>query len=129
MNTYKFSLDDEDSLIIVEGKLGNNTLALALDTSASHTVIDLSTLLLAGYKIENAVNSVHLETGKGSIEALVFKIKSIQVLGKTIENMEICSYDFFLNNVLVDIHGVLGLDFFRDTDLSISFKRFEIIID
>ena len=41
MNTYKFSLDDEDSLIIVEGKLGNNTLALALDTGASHTVIDL----------------------------------------------------------------------------------------
>ncbi len=129
MSVYKFKLDSEESLIIVEGKIGNDNLVLALDTGASHTVIDLSTLLLAGYKIENSKNIVQLETGKGSIEALVFKIKSLSVLGKTVKNIEVCSYDFFFNNVLVDIHGVLGLDFFRDPDLSISFKRFEISVN
>jgi hypothetical protein len=43
--------------------------------------------------------------------------------------MLICSYDFFQNNVFADIHGVLGIDFFKDTDLLISFRRFEIMID
>ncbi len=73
MSAYKFKLDSEESLIIVEGKIGNDSLVLALDTGATHTVIDLSTLLLAGYKIENATSQVQLETGKGSLEALVFK--------------------------------------------------------
>ena len=48
MSVYKFELPDEDSLIILKGKIANDNLSLALDTGASHTVIDLSTLLLAG---------------------------------------------------------------------------------
>jgi hypothetical protein len=49
-------------------------------------------------------------------------------LGITRHNIEICSYDFFSNDVLWEIHGVLGLDFFKNTDLLISFKRFEIVV-
>jgi Aspartyl protease len=128
MSVHKFKLTDEDSLIIVKSQVGIDRLSLALDTGASHTVIDLTALLIAGYEIKDAIGKVQLETGKGIVEALVFSIKSLTTLGKTRYNMEVCSYDFMYNNVLLDIHGVLGLDFFKDTDLSISFKRFEITL-
>ena len=129
MSVYKFELPDEDSLIILKGKIANDNLSLALDTGASHTVIDLSTLLLAGYNLQDSVGTVSLETANGAVNAFVFKLNSITVLGKTIVDMEVCSYDFFLSNVLLDIYGVLGLDFFQDSDLLISFKRFEITLN
>jgi len=129
MSVYNFELPDEDSLIILKGKIANDNLALALDTGASHTVIDLSTLLLAGYNLQDSIGTVSLETANGAVNAFVFKLNSITVLGKTILDMEVCSYDFFLSNVLLDIHGVLGLDFFQDSDLLISFKRFEITLN
>jgi Aspartyl protease len=129
MKAYKFKLENEDSLIIVKAALGNDRLSLALDTGASHTVIDLSTLLLADYDLKDAIDKIPLETGKGVIEAYVFKIKKLTVLGITKHNLEICSYDFFSNDVLWEIHGVLGLDFFKNTDLLISFKRFEITVN
>jgi predicted aspartyl protease len=128
MNTHKFQLLDEDSLIIIKGLLGTDRISLALDTGASHTVIDLSTILLAGYDLKDAVKMVELETGKGNVEAYVFKIKKFKSLDITQTNMEICSYDFLANNMLLDIHGVLGLDFFKNTDLTISFKKFEITV-
>lgn len=128
MNTYKFKRLDEDSLIIVETNLGTESLSLALDTGASHTVIDLSAVLLAGYEMKDVVRIVELETGKGSIDAYVFKIDAVSSLGVIHKNMEVCSYDFFANNLLSDIHGVLGLDFFKDRDLYISFKRSEILV-
>jgi hypothetical protein len=129
MKAYKFKLENEDSLIIVKAVLGNDRLSLALDTGASHTVIDLSTLLLADYDLKDAIDKIPLETGKGVIEAYVFKIKKLTVLGITRHNIEVCSYGFFSNDVLWEIHGVLGLDFFKNTDLLISFKRFEIIVN
>jgi predicted aspartyl protease len=128
MSVHKFRLEDEDSLIIIKATIGNDRLSLALDTGATHTVIDLTTLLLEGYEITDALSIIPLETAKGVIDAYIFKIKSLTALGITYQNMEICSYDFFDNNVLSDIHGVLGLNFFKNKDLLISFKRFEITI-
>jgi predicted aspartyl protease len=112
----------------VKGLLGADRISLALDTGASHTVIDLSTILLAGYDLKDATKIVELETGKGNIEAYVFKVRKFKSLDITRTDMEICSYDFLANNLLLEIHGVLGLDFFKNTDLNISFKKFEITV-
>ena len=129
MSVHKFKLVDEDSLIIVKGLLGADRISLALDTGASHTVIDLSTMLLAGYDLKDATKIVELETGKGNVEAYVFNVHKFKSLDITRTKMEICSYDFLANNMLLDIHGVLGLDFFKNTDLFISFKKFEITVN
>ena len=69
---------------------------------------------------------VEFETAKGVIEAYIFEVKELTALGVTKHNVQICSYDFLGNNVLSEIDGVLGLDFFHKTDLLISFKRFLI---
>lgn len=128
MINYPFSLEDEDSLILVDCRSEGENLVFALDTGASSTVIDLAALIVAGYSIEDAIGKAELETANGCVEALLFVIREFSALGITRRNMEICAYDFFGAEVFAAIHGTLGLDFFKNTDLSISFKRFEITV-
>ncbi len=126
--TFPFILTDEDALIEVKCLLDEDELSLALDMGASHTVIDLTTLLLAGYDLKDAVGTIEFETAKSVVDAYIFQIKNLTALGLTHRNIEICAYDYLANNVLTNIDGVLGLDFFKNTNLFISFKDFEIIV-
>ena len=128
MKTYPFRLNDEDSLIHVDCNLVNDAYTVALDTGASHTVFDITPLLIAGFETSQAKGIVQFETGKGVVDAYVFKVSRISALGITRRNFEICAYDFLGNHIFADFDGLLGLDFFKGTDLSISFKRFEITL-
>ena len=128
MHKQKFELTYPDSLIILPCIVSDEEVSLALDTGASHTVIDLTKLLIAGYKISDSLRTEIFETAKGAVEAFVFKVDKFYALGTTVKNIEICSYDFLGNNVLSEIDGVLGLDFFRNTDLRINFKKSEIFL-
>lgn len=128
MNEFSFNLQEEDSLIIVDCKVRHHNFALAVDTGASHTVVDLTALLLVGFTMKDVVKIVQLETGKGIVDAYVFRVAKFSSLGKTVENIEICSYDFIGNAIFSDFDGVLGLDFFRNSELTISFKNFIITL-
>ncbi len=123
MSIFYFERYDEDSLVVVDCKIQNHRLALAVDTGASHTVVDLTALLLVGLTMNDVVGTLQLETAKGVVDAYIFRLKKISALGKTLENVEVCSYDFIGNAVLSDFEGVLGLDFFRNTELIINFKN------
>ena len=123
MSTFRFSLDDADSLILVDAKLGRSSLTLALDTGATHTVIDLTVMMLNGYNLSKVVRMVEFETAKGPINAYVFRIDALTALGRTIRDVDVSSYDFVGNDVIFAIDGVLGLDFFQDTELTINFKE------
>ena len=125
---HPFRLHDEDSLIILKGQLLDNDISFALDTGASHTVIDLSPLLIAGYEIKDAIGTVQMETAKGVLEAYVFKIAELSILGITRRNIEICSYDYFNNHIFPDFDGVIGLDFLREHKICIDFRKSVIIV-
>jgi hypothetical protein len=125
---HPFRLHDEDSLIILKGQLSNNEVSFALDTGASHTVIDLSPLLIAGYEIKDAIGTVQMETDKGVLDAYVFKVAELSILGITRKDVEICSYDYFNNHIFPDFDGVLGLDFFREYKVCIDFRKSVITI-
>lgn len=127
-NTYPFELKTTDSLIDIECRLEDENYRFALDTGASQTVIDLAALMIAGYDLHDIIRTVQLETGNGSVDAYIFKISVFTALGITRHNMEICSYDFFGNNVFAEIHGVLGLDFFMGKKFCIDLDKFEITI-
>ncbi len=86
----------------------------------------MTKLLILGYRITDSLGFIEFETAKGVVEAYVFEVKELSALGVTKYNVQICFYDFLGNNVLSEIGGVLGLDFFHKTDLLISFKRFLI---
>lgn len=127
-NTYPFELKTTDSLIDIECRLEDENYRFALDTGASQTVIDLAALMIAGYDLHDIMRTVQLETGNGSVDAYIFKISVFTALGITRHDMEICSYDFFGNNVFAEIHGVLGLDFFMGKKFCIDLDKFEITI-
>jgi len=126
---FAFKRNDNDSLILVYTEVSDELATLALDTGATHTVIDLTILLMAGYSFEDIVKTVEIETAKGTIEAYIFNVTEISCLGISRKNVEVCSYDFLANNVLTSIDGVLGLDFFENTILTIDFINSEIIVE
>lgn len=128
MNVYPFEITDDINLIIVIGKIDGYEVHLALDTGASDTVIDFTALMIAGYRKSNVVGETELETAKGIVSADIFSVQEIEVLGLKRKNFATCSYDFLANNVLTDIDGVLGIDFFMGKKLCIDFTKFEITV-
>jgi hypothetical protein len=128
MTAYPFELTEDVNLIIVLASVDGFDLRLALDTGASNTIIDLTALLIAGYRKADVVDIVEIETGKGIIQADVYKTQALKTLGISQANFIICSYDFLANSVLTDIDGVLGIDFFRSRKLCIDFDRREITV-
>lgn len=126
MSVFKFSLENEDSLIRLDAQIGRSDLTLALDTGATHTVVDLTLMLLNGYNLDQIIRTVEFETAKGPISAYIFRISALIALGRTVRDVEVSSYDFVGNNLIFDIDGVLGLDFFKGTELTVNFKEFEI---
>jgi hypothetical protein len=128
MRIEKFKRHSEDSLVIVKCELINHETALAIDTGASHTTIDLTALLIAGLNIEDSIRTEQLETASGIIETYVFKVPEFKALGITKENIEICANDFFAHNVLAEFDGVSGIDFFASHKICIDFNKSEITI-
>lgn len=128
MNDFSFELNDDESLIIVQAKIGIFNLRLALDTGASHTIIDLNTLITLGFYPENSLDKTVFETGKGNVDAMIFALPDFSTLGMSRSNFNVSSYDFLGNGVLTDIEGVLGLDFFQKTKLCIDFNKFSITV-
>jgi predicted aspartyl protease len=128
MTRHNFKRIEEDSLITIPCRIGNDRYTFALDTGASHTVVDLTPLLMSGYQMKDVLRIVELETGKGIIEAYVFKLKIFSTLGITRQNIEVCSYDFLANQVLSEFDGVLGLDFFQNEKICIDFAESEITV-
>ena len=126
---YAFELTENINLIIIIAQIDGYDVRLALDTSASDSVIDLTALMIAGYHKSNILEIVELKTAKGSIDADIYVIKEMKALGITKNNFKIYSYDFLINGVLTEIDGVLGIDFFKSRKICIDFIKFEITIN
>jgi Aspartyl protease len=123
MKTHPFSRNSDDSLIVIPCKIDNDPLTLALDTGASHTTVDLTPLLMAGYEMKDAIRTEKIETASGVIDTYVFKIKKFSSLDITKYDIEICAYDFLTYHLLTDFDGVLGLDFFKDVKFCIDMHK------
>ncbi len=128
MRKYPFKRKDKGSLITVPCRIGIDTIALALDTGASHTTFDLTQILMLGYSVTDAIRMERVETGGGIVETYVFVLKQLTCLGITRTNIEVSAYDFFAFNIVADFDGVLGLDFFEDVKFCIDLKQKEINI-
>jgi hypothetical protein len=128
MKTFTFELDESYNVIVVDALLDGFDIKLMVDTGASNTVIDLTTLLVNDYEFSQRKGEVKVETAKGVANACTFKAKSLEGLGIKRDNFEICSYDFLGNGILSEYDGVLGIDFFRDNKICIDFVKSEITI-
>ena len=116
-----FERRDEDSLVVVNAQLDRIQIFMAVDTGASHTVLDVNILLIQGYELKDAVRSILVETANGEIEAMIFKIKRMSALGIEKKDIEICAYDFIASRMIKDFDGLLGLDFYGDRKICFDF--------
>ena len=126
MRKFTFELKDEDDIIILIGKANGHKIQLALDTAASHSVIDLNVLLMLGYSSEEAIGQTQVETSNGVMSVECFQLRQLEILGKTVTSFEVISYDFLEKGILSPYQGVLGLDFFEQTILTIDFINHEV---
>lgn len=128
MRKFKFSIDEDHNVILVDAKLNGFSTRLLLDTGASNTVIDLSTLLSTGFHFKDSIDKIKIETAKGIVEAEVFVVKQLESLGITQQKYAVTAYDFIGNGIISEFDGVLGLDFFENNKICIDFVKSEITI-
>ena len=123
MKQQSFTRYTDESLLVINCEIDKHDLALALDTGASHTTIDLAALIIAGYDITKPERVIQIETASGVIDAYVFKVKTLKAISTEKNEIEICAYDFFSYHLITDFDGVLGLDFFGEQKLCIDFRN------
>lgn len=130
MKKYSFSLETDEDIIIVDSFIDNYPIRLAIDTAATHTVIDWNMLLMIGYLPENGKDWIELETSNGIIKAQLFQLNYFETLDDKLQNFSVLSYDFISKGILSPYDGILGLDFFRGRHvLNIDFIREKLWID
>jgi hypothetical protein len=125
---FKFSINEDHNVILVDAKLNGFSTRLLLDTGASNTVIDLTTLLSTGFHFKDSIDKIKIETAKGIVEAEVFVVKQLESLGITQQKYPVTAYDFIGNGIISEFDGVLGLDFFENNKICIDFIKSEITI-
>lgn len=125
MKKTPFILSNPDDVILLKAMINIDEISLALDTAATHTVIDLNTLLMMGHQLSSVDESstFAFETSNGIINAQKLVVNTFTVLGITKHNYKVFTYDFLQSGVLSTYDGVLGLDFFKNSVLTIDFKN------
>jgi Aspartyl protease len=123
MKTHTFKRENDDALIVLPCYFNKDEFAIALDTGASHTTIDLNVLYMEGYTLNDVIGTTQFEGATGAFDTYIFKVKKFTCLGITKHNIEIAAYDFLTHHLLSDFDGVLGLDFFNEHKFCIDFKK------
>lgn len=126
--TTTFERQDDESLMVIDVDINQSTILLAFDTGATHTVIDMTALLLMGVSIPQNAEIGLLETAKGVVESKIIEITECSFCGIKRRNFKIHSYDYIANGVLADIDGVLGLDFFEGYKFCVDTLNFELSV-
>jgi predicted aspartyl protease len=126
----RFKKDTQSGVIFVTVRLKNKyKLKMILDTGASNTTIDFTALCMAGYVFGQAVETVQIETANGIIDTDIFEVESLTMLGHTVRRIPVQVYDFMAHGILSDYDGMLGLDFFENTVLTIDMKNCTIEVN
>jgi hypothetical protein len=129
MRTYNFEMPDDEGLIIVDAVISDKyDFILGLDTAATHTTIDSNILYLSGYELKNSIGEVEIETSNGIILVTLYVLSEFECLGIKRKNFVVQVYDFLGHGVTSDYHGLLGLDFLKNTKFCIDLQKAEITI-
>jgi len=128
--TYPFERDPESGMIYIDVLLDDmHEFKMALDTGASRTTFDTSTLYMADYLMGGILEKGAIETANGIVEVSIFEVDTISALGHNIKNIPVQAYDFLAHGILSDYDGVLGLDFFENTRFCIDMNQQTIEIE
>ncbi len=79
--------------------------------------------MLLGYRLNDAIETTQFATASSVVDGYVFRVHSFQALGLRRDSMLVSCYDMLGSEATTDFDGMLGLDFLKNTDLLISFRR------
>jgi len=122
--------EPQHGLIIVRvtffGPKGDRAARLALDTGATSTVVSKEILIAVGYEPASLPQTVQMTTGSGIASAARLEVDKIQALGQERLNFSIIAHTLPPS---ASVDGVLGLDYLRDSILTLNFQSGEIILE
>jgi len=122
--TYQFKKDPVNGQILVYIVLDEfYKFKMMLDTGATNTTFDINPLYLSDYPIGNIIETITVETASGMMEVDIFQTKIISAFGHTVRNLKVQVYDFLKHGIMSDYDGLLGLDFFENTEFRINMKN------
>ena len=121
----KFNLEDKAVIVkvYVEADGITNELDLIVDTGTQESLISEKAIMAMGYVRANSIGDVPIQTVGGSAMAYRYIIDSIEALGVRRNMFNVISHPMPKG---AGADGLLGLDFFENTELTIDFKRAEI---
>ena len=88
-----------------------------IDTGAAVTVIDQDVMRYIGYTPTDSIDNVYVQTASGIEPVLMYNIDNINALGQTRRDFRVISHKL---PEKLDIDGLLGLNFFDKTTLTIE---------
>ena len=101
------------------GPVGSTSLPMVLDTGSTHTMVNRESLELVGVNVDVDAPVRGIITGSGRVSAPTVVVPFIEIAGLKQFNFPIVAFDFPRG---AGISGVLGLDFFRGTKLTLDFN-------
>jgi predicted aspartyl protease len=118
-----FRFDARQGLIIVaaelQGPSGIAVLRLALDTGATSTLLNNSLLVATGYDPADSGDRVEITTGSGVEYVARVTVHKLTALGQQRLNFAALAHTLPPS---AGVDGLLGLDFFRGSLVTIDFK-------
>ena len=125
--TYTF--DPTQGLIVVPvrlfGPAGDMILRLALDTGATSTLINSEIMVLPGYDPAASPDRIQVTTGSGVEFCPRVAVRRIEALGRSVSDFLTLSHTL---PVTSQVDGLLGLDFFRNSQINIDLRNGTITV-
>jgi predicted aspartyl protease len=127
MSTHAFSPQRGPILVEAEatGPAGSANLELLLDTGATMTLINLSTLLYLGFDPDKSPQHVQIMTGSAVEVVPVIVLTRLGALGQHRFGFPVIAHALPASSTL---DGLLGLDFLRNQALTIDFRAGQITL-
>ena len=119
---YPLELVRSDDIILTEVLINTHTASLVLDTGATHTIIDLNTLLIAGYSFVS-MGKKEFETANGIIKLDMIHLKSCTIWQRVFREIDIYTLDFIEAGIMSPYEGVLGLDIMKQFCITLDFNN------
>ena len=127
MSKVEFDISQKAIIVSVAVEADGITsdLDFILDTGSPETLISDKAIRMIGYTPVDSFEDVPVHTVSGSATAYRYVIDNITALGVSRKGIKVISMQMPAGS---GAHGLLGLDFFENTRLTIDFKTAEIIV-
>ena len=125
----KYQFDPKAGIILVKTKVhgprGDAIVNLALDTGTTWTLVSWETAVLVGYDPASIQQRTAITTGSGIEYCPKLNLLRVEALGKSVTSLEVLCHTLPPTS---RVDGLLGLNFLRQFNVSLNFKRGYITI-